>query len=118
MTTSARRGDSPAALAPYRARLDRGTSRINLPAPPSGHADFSITGRWDDPEYGPGSTAVELICRTRVAKRNSTHRLAKDASFPLPEGTESIELRVIHAAPSTSLEATVTPIAPVPAHER
>ena len=73
---------------------------------------FAIRGTWGslEDDYGPDATAITLLCRCRKAKLNSEYRLTKDASFRLPDGTESVELRVTLASPVTDLEATVAPV--------
>lgn len=119
MTDTTKRGRDPA-FAPQHARISRNTSRIALSTPARGDALFTIAGHWRDLDIeGPDPTVVVLTCRTRVAKRNSEHRLTADASFQLPEGTESIELKVLNPSPNVDLVATVTAIASAPAsHEK
>lgn len=119
MTDNTKRGRDPA-FTPQHARITRNTSRVALSAPAKGDALFTISGRWRIlADEGPDPTAVMVKCRTRVAKRSSEHRLTADASFVLPEGTESIELKVLDPSPNVDLLVTVTAIAPATvSHER
>lgn len=119
MTDNTKRGRDPA-FTPQHARITRNTSRVALSAPAKGDALFTIAGHWRNlADEGPDPTAVVLTCRTRKSKRNSEHRLTADASFQLPEGTESIELKVLDPSPNVDLLATVTAIAPAPvSHEK
>lgn len=96
-----------------RASIDRGTHHVTLPVP-NGPAKFTISGQWDDDEYGPNSTIVSLTCRTRKASSYTEHRLTRDASFPLAAGTIQLELKVLASCPGTALRVTVEPTTPPP----
>ncbi len=96
----------------FRARIDRNTRKLILPVPVSGLARFAIKGIWRDfANEGPDPTVVILKARAKIAKRTTEHRLTDDASFPLPETVQHVELEVLYAireesAHSMSFSAT------------
>ena len=104
---------------PFRARIDRNSRKVGLPVPPSGLAQFTIKGTWRDfAAEGPDPSVVVLKCRARIAKRNSEHRLTRDQTFQLPEGTEFAELQVFDPSPVLDLEVTISDAPRVSAHAR
>lgn len=99
----------------FRARIDRNTRKLVLPVPVSGLARFAIKGIWRDfASEGPDPTVVILKARAKIAKRTTEHRLTDDASFPLPETVQHVELEVLHPSDHARLEVSITPIEPGP----
>ena len=90
---------------PKRATIDAYTSRVMLGVEPGMPAYVTLDGTWGDPEYGPGGTTVEL--RTIAGKRRADFTLTKDAAFPLPVGTDHVELKVVDATPGMELTLKV-----------
>lgn len=104
-----------AATPTFRARIDRNTRKLVLPVPVSGLARFSIKGIWRDfATEGPDPTVVIVKARAKIAKRTIEHRLTEDASFPLPETVQHVELEVQYPSDHARLEVTITPIEPGP----
>ncbi|KAF0098706.1 MAG: hypothetical protein FD144_4225 [Rhodospirillaceae bacterium] len=108
--------NSPSAVAAtFRARIDRNTRKLVLPVPVSGLARFSIQGVWRDfASEGPDPTVVIVKARAKIAKRTIEHRLTEDASFPLPETVQHVELEVQYPSDHARLEVSITPIEPGP----
>lgn len=108
--------NTPEAATPsFRARIDRNTRKLVLPVPVSGLARFSIKGVWRDfATEGPDPTVVIVKSRAKIAKRTIEHRLTEDASFPLPETVQHVELEVQYPSDHARLEVTITPIEPGP----
>src|ERR1700704_3267836 len=61
---------------PYRARIDRSTSRLILPVPPSRRVDFSVAGRWWSITFDAALTNQ----REKIVALAAAHRLP--AIFP------------------------------------